>query len=181
LTITNNRSYATAFSSRSFPGFFMRSSIALAAFALSAQVATAQSKQVALTVVPEVRFDLLAGKNTAVQGGVGLTVPVSNYVGVGGTVAAGVSETGFSTRGDLYGRFSLDPYRQYYWEPYIGGGVTLRHDTGTGDSGTHTYLLGVVGFNGPNTGGIAPGFELGVGGGIRLGITLRWGQPKRID
>jgi len=139
-----------------------------------AHSAAAQEQKVSLTVVPEARVDLIAGKNTALQGGLGLTVPVSKYVGIGGTVGAGVSKTGFSARGDLYGRFSLDPYRQYYWEPYLGAGTTTRFDSG--GPGTRTYLLGVIGFNGPVTGGIAPGVELGVGGGVRLGITLRWAQ-----
>ena len=156
----------------------MRFSIVLAAaIALSTQVAAAQSQEVQVTFIPEARVDLIAGKNTALQAGLGGTVPVTNYVGVGGTIGAGVSKTGFSMRGDLYGRFSLDPYRQYYWEPYIGGGITNRYDSG--GPGTRTYLLGVIGFNGPNAGGIAPGVELGVGGGVRLGVTLRWGQTTR--
>jgi hypothetical protein len=159
--------------------FRLATSLAVAGFALftlSAHTAHAQATQVQFTVIPEARLDLIAGKNTSLQAGLGLTFPVSTYVGIGGTVGAGISRTGFGARGDLYGRFSLDPYRQYYWEPYIGGGVTTRYDAG--GPGTRSYLLGVFGFNGPDAGGVSPGVELGVGGGVRLGVTLRWARPR---
>lgn len=152
----------------------MRSLFALAAAAmLSAGVAQAQdAQQVQVTFTPVARLDLIAGSVTAVQAGLGFVTPITTYVGLGATAAAGISRTGFSGRGDLYARFSLDPYHTYYWEPYIGGGVTVRADAG--GPGTRTYLLGIVGLDGPSAGGIAPGVELGVGGGIRLGVTLRW-------
>jgi hypothetical protein len=134
----------------------------------------AQQQQFAITYVPSVRFDLIAGSVTAVQLGAGLMMPISNYFALGGTLGAGISETGFSGRGDVYTRFSLDPYHQYSWEPYFGVGGTVRLDSG--GPGTRSYVLGFIGFNGPSTGRIAPGFELGVGGGIRLGVTLRWGK-----
>jgi hypothetical protein len=128
-------------------------------------------KQLSVSYVPSVRLDLIAGSVTAVHVGASLLVPVSNYFGIGGTAAAGISEDGFSGRGDLYGRFSLDPYRHYAWEPYFGVGGTVRMDSG--GPGTRSYLLGFVGFNGPKAGKIAPGFEVGVGGGLRFGVTLR--------
>ncbi len=131
-------------------------------------------KQFAVRYVPSARFDLIAGSTTAGQLGAGLSVPFSNYFAVGGTLGAGISETGFSARGDLFTRFSLDPYRQFPWEPYFGVGSTTRLDTG--GPGTRTYLLGFFGFNGPKTGKVAPGVEVGVGGGIRLGVTLRWAE-----
>ena len=151
----------------------MRSALLLAAVALTAGTVRAQDvQQVQVTFVPQARLDLIAGKVTALHAGLGILTPLSSYFALGGTVAAGVSRTGFSGRGDLYGRFSLDPYHAYYWEPYLGGGITVRADGG--GPGTRTYLLGIVGFNGPSAGGIAPGVELGLGGGVRLGVTLRW-------
>jgi len=70
----------------------------------------------------------------------------------------------------------LDRNHTYYWEPYIGGGVTVRADGG--GPGTRTYLLGIIGMDGPSAGGIAPGVELGLGGGVRLGVTLRWATAR---
>lgn len=131
----------------------------------------APSGPISVVFVPELRLDLLSSP-TAVHGGVGIAVPVSNYFGVALETAGGISSDGFSGRTDLLGRFSLDPYHENPWEPYLGGGATLRYDSG--GRGARTYLLGVVGVNAPATGGIAPGVEFGVGGGFRFGVVLRW-------
>lgn len=135
---------------------------------------TQDEKQVAVSYIPSLRFDLIASRSTAVHVGASVVVPVSNYFGIGGTAGAGLSEDGFSSRGDLFARFSLDPYHQYTWEPYFGAGGTIRMDSG--GPGTRSYLLAFIGVNGPKTGKIAPGVELGVGGGLRLGVTLRWAK-----
>lgn len=150
---------------------FIRRAAAAAAIILSANVAAAQTQQVAISFVPVARLDLIGGNPTALQGGLGVRFPLTAEVSFGGTVGAGISSTGFSGRGDLFGQFSLDPYHQNAWEPYVGGGATVRLDSG--GPGTRTYLLGFVGVNGPRAGSIAPGVELGFGGGIRLGVTLR--------
>ena len=160
---------------------FMRPSLlfctACTVLLLSASTARAQTQQVQVTFIPEARLDLIAGSDAAMHAGFGIITPVSTYFSLGGTVAAGISKTGFSGRGDLYSRFSLDPYHEYWWEPYLGGGVTVRADGG--GPGTRTYLLGILGFDGPSAGGIAPGVELGIGGGVRLGVTLRWAAPRK--
>jgi len=144
------------------------------AAALHAQAATPATEAVSVVFVPEARLDVLSSP-TAVQAGVGVTTPLSNYFSLGVETAGGISADGFSGRTDAFGRFSLDPYHQYAWEPYIGAGATVRYDTG--GRGTRTYLLGTIGVNAPNTGGLAPGVEFGVGGGIRFGVILRWAQP----
>lgn len=151
---------------------FLRRAALVAALVFSARAASAQTQQVAVSFVPIVRLDLIGGDPTALQAGAGVTFPFSNYFSLGGTAGAGLSSTGFSGRGDLFGQFSLDPYHQNTWEPYVGGGATVRLDSG--GPGARTYLLGFVGVNGPRTGSIAPGVELGFGGGVRLGVTLRW-------
>lgn len=131
-----------------------------------------QSVQVSVTYTPLLRLDVIAGDPNAVQGAAGIEFPLSNYFDIGGAAGAGISRTGFSGRGDLYGKFSLDPYHQNPWEPYVGGGVTERYDGG--GPGARTYLLGFVGVNAPRTGSIQPGAELGFGGGVRFGVTLRF-------
>jgi len=132
---------------------------------------------VQIPFMPEARLDLIAGDNSALQAGLSVTTALSTYFSLGATAGAGISESGFSGRGDLFGRFSLDPYHQNAWEPYVGGGATVRLDTG--GPGTHAYVLGFVGLAGPTMGNVAPGLELGVGGGVRLGVTLRWGSLRR--
>ncbi len=150
----------------------------VSASAICTTGASAQTQRVGVSVsyIPTLRLDVLGGKPTALQAGAGIAFPFSNYFSIGGTVGAGISSTGFSGRVDGYGQFSLDPYHQYQWEPYVGGGVTVRGDGG--GPGTRTYLLGFIGANGPSTGAIAPGVELGFGGGVRLGVTMRFtGTP----
>lgn len=150
----------------------------VSAAAAAPHAASAQTQQVAVAVsyIPSLRLDVLGGDPTALQAGAGIAFPFSNYFSIGGTVGAGISSTGFSGRGDAYGQFSLDPYHQSEWEPYVGGGVTVRGDGG--GPGTRTYLLAFIGANGPSTGRIAPGVELGFGGGVRLGFTMRFtGAP----
>jgi hypothetical protein len=150
--------------------------LAFAGVCLFASAAQGQEKQVAVKFVPSVRFDLIAGSTTAGHAGVSVRVPFSNYFALGATAAAGISETGFSGRLDYFTRFSLDPYHYNAWEPYFGVGATTRMDSG--GPKTRTYLLGFVGFEGPKAGKIAPGFEVGVGGGVRLGITLRFADTN---
>lgn len=134
--------------------------------------AAAQMQKAASSYVRMARLDAIVGDPSALQAGVGLIVAATKEFGVGAAVGAGISSSGFSGRGDLFGRFSLDPYHGKRWEPYVGGGVTERLDTG--GVGDRTYLLGFIGANGPRTGRIAPGVELGFGGGFRVGVTLQW-------
>ena len=151
----------------------------ISASAIPTVAASAQEQQVAVAVsyIPSVRLDVLGGDPTALQAGAGIAFPISNYFNIGADAGVGISSTGFSGRVDGFGRFSLDPYHQMEWEPYVGGGVTVRGDGG--GPGTRTYLLGFIGANGPSTGRIAPGVELGFGGGVRLGFTIRFtGSPK---
>lgn len=136
--------------------------------------AGAPEQGVQVTFIPEGRLDLLSSP-TAVHAGVGFTVPLSNYFRLGADVAGGVSSDGFSARADGFGRFSLDPYHEFPWEPYVGGGVTVRGDAG--GRGTRTYLLALIGVNGPAAGGIVPGLEFGIGGGLRFGVVLRRATP----
>jgi hypothetical protein len=153
--------------------------LALSMSAIPPREAAAQTQQVAVAVsyIPSLRLDVLGGNPTALQAGAGIAFPFSNYFRIGGTVGAGISSTGFSGRVDGFGQFSLDPYHQHDWEPYVGGGVTVRADGG--GPGTRTYLLAFLGANGPSTGAIAPGVELGFGGGVRLGVTMRFtGSPS---
>ena len=150
----------------------------LSATAISSRDASAQSQQVAVagSYIPSLRRDVLGGNPTALQAGGSIAFPLSNYFSIGGTLGAGISSTGFSGRADGFAQFSLDPYHQSEWEPYVGGGVTVRGDGG--GPGTRTYLLAFIGANGPSTGSIAPGVELGFGGGVRLGVTMRFtGSP----
>lgn len=119
----------------------------------------------------QMRLDIIAGRFTAVQAAYEVQVPINRYFSPGAAIGVGAGGEGLSTRLDLFGRFSLDPQRTGSWEPYIGGGLTTRYDSD--GPGVRTYLLAFLGINGPKTGKYATGFEIGAGGGVRLGVTLR--------
>ena len=122
----------------------------------------------------EMRADLLAGPPAGAQVGVGANVAAGYYLRIGVDAAAGASAryggAFASGRVDIVTRYLLDPFREFRWAPYIGGGFTAQWDrraTRRGD------LLLVAGIEGPAHGGWISSVELGLGGGARLGVVLR--------
>jgi len=85
-------------------------------------------------------------------------------------------------RTDFVSRFSLDPFRQSRWAPYAGVGISGRYRSEL-DGGSRAYLLIFLGVEGPlplgEMSGWVPAFELGLGGGARVGIVLRQGINAR--
>jgi hypothetical protein len=74
-------------------------------------------------------------------------------------------------RVDLLGRFVVDPFNEIGRGVYGSGGLSLRYD----DSGEWRPLLIVaLGIEGPVRHGRAWAAELGLGGGVRAGIVVRW-------
>jgi hypothetical protein len=130
----------------------------------------------------EVRIDGLFASSAAVQAGFGVSIPAGIYLRTGLVGAAGTGSHGFETRADLLGRFSLDPFRQSRWGPYGGAGISGRFRADRA-GGSHAYLLTYIGLEGPLTAGQlsgwAPAFELGLGGGTRVGVILRRGISGR--
>ena len=122
----------------------------------------------------ELRADLLGGPPAGVQAGVGANVPAGYYLRLGVDAAAGASvrdgDAFTSGRVDVVARYLLDPFRQFRWGPYFGGGFTAqwdRHAMRRGD------LLLLAGIEGPAHAGWRTAVELGLGGGARLGVVLR--------
>lgn len=128
---------------------------------------------------PLVRADVVLARASAVQGAVGVTLPLGTYVRLDATAGAGVErsagESRASGRGDLVGRFLLDPFRQSRWSGYGGAGITTLRSGGD----WRAYLLAVVGVEGPGGRGLLPALELGLGGGARVGLVLRSAAPDR--
>jgi hypothetical protein len=87
----------------------------------------------------------------------------------------GASRDGLSGRIDLLNRFHLDPFRESRWAPYAGGGLSGRFDNGR----ERVYLLLIVGVDGPVSRGLTTSFEGGLGGGGRLGVTIRRAAAER--
>jgi len=148
---------------------------ALALALLSAREAVAQRAGPR----PLVRADVVLARASALQGALGLTLPLGNYVRLDAVAGAGVERSGGAThgsaRGDLVGRFLLDPFRQSRWSGYAGGGLSALRT----EDDWRGYLLAVVGVEGPGARGLLPALELGLGGGARVGVVLRSAAPDR--
>ncbi|MEO8623785.1 MAG: hypothetical protein ABI625_22080 [bacterium] len=153
---------------------------ALIAFAVAAP-AVAHAQAPDLRVKPELRVDAIVSEHrTALQAGGGVQIPAGYYARIGITGAAGadflLGEQVASGRVDVIGRFLFDPFRQNRWGLSAGAGISLRahaHDH------VRPYLVTVVDLEGPRSrSGIAPAFQIGLGGGVRLGGGIRWGAPS---
>jgi len=121
---------------------------------------------------PAVRVDAIVARYTSLHGGVSVGVPLGAYVRLETTVAGGPVMRGdgteFSARTDAIARFLLDPFDQFRYSPYAGAGASLRFD-----EGRRGQLVAVLGVEGRRRGTFRPGFEVGLGGGVRIGFALR--------
>ena len=131
-------------------------------------------------VHPELRVDaIVAAQRTVVELGAGFQVPAGSYarIGVIGAAGADVSHGGAKAAGrlDVIGRFLFDPFRQNQWGLSAGAGVSVRAQTG---DYVRPYLVAIIDLEGPRSRAVSPAFQLGLGGGVRIGAALRWGGPE---
>ncbi|HJR63016.1 MAG TPA: hypothetical protein VJ803_04895 [Gemmatimonadaceae bacterium] len=130
-------------------------------------------QQVALRLEPEVRVDAFLADRSALHGALGVSIPLANTVraqviaGLGALIGGG---DGTSGRVDLLARYLVDPFRRARWGFYGGGGVSARYDEG---QDWHGELVVLVGAERRSSGRLMPFFELGYGGGVKLGVGLR--------
>jgi len=126
----------------------------------------------------EIRVDAIAANGGAVvQAGGGVQIPAGYYARVGliGAVGADAvaSSAAVSGRLDIIGRFLLDPFREHAWGLSAGAGISLR---AARRDKVRPYLAAVIDLEGPRRpSGMAPAFQVGLGGGVRVGAALRWG------
>jgi hypothetical protein len=159
----------------------------LAAAALLTACAAAGAQVPKPSVQPELRLDVIAGHQPAVQAGAGVQIPMGYYVRLGLDGALGVA-TGNRTaligtadappgrldgRVDLLVRFLLDPFRQSAYGLSVGGGLSARAEPG---DRVRPRLLVAADLEGRRTThGIVPAIQLGLGGGVRIGVVVRRG------
>jgi hypothetical protein len=147
--------------------------LCFAAIVAGASRATAQLPPP--TAYAEFRGDVIAGRGTAAQGGLGAVVPLGAYVrlsldgAVGSTWRDGTTLA--SGRVDAIGRFLLDPFREMPFGLSLGGGLSLP--VTQGDRRTRPYLTAVVDIEGRKHGPLTPALQLGLGGGMRIGLVFR--------
>jgi hypothetical protein len=144
---------------------------------LAAIPATAGAQPQRIPVAPELRLDVLGGHPSSVQGALGVEMPAGYYVRVGLLAGAGATlERNATSRAagrlDLLARFLIDPFRQSHWGFSAGAGVSLRADPG---DRVRPRLLVALDLEGRRTRrGFTPALQLGLGGGVRGGVGLRW-------
>lgn len=126
----------------------------------------------------EGRVDAIVAPATAVHVGAGLSARISSYVRAGVVAGAGIASAGdgsvFDARVDAVGRFLVDPYRQHRRAPYVIGGASGRW---SGER-WRGYLVVGVGMEGSVVRGMLPALEIGVGGGVRVGVVARAAPPE---
>ena len=133
-----------------------------------------------IPVAPEVRLDMLGGRPTSVQGAVGVVIPAGYYVRIGVLAGAGATvaedPSGAAGRLDVLARFLVDPFRQSRWGVSAGAGVSLRADPG---ERVRPQLLAVLDVEGRRArAGFTPSVQIGLGGGVRGGLGLRWSDSR---
>jgi hypothetical protein len=112
-----------------------------------------------------------------VQGAVGVEIPTGAYVRIGVLAGAGATIDGDDSpeaagRLDVLARFLFDPFRQSRWGFSAGAGVSLRADPG---DRVRPRLLAALDLEGRRSrGGLSPSLQIGLGGGVRGGVGVRW-------
>jgi len=159
----------------------LATSLVLGFALLAARPAYAQvARSVPLLPQWEARVEGTAAREPAAHAGVGLNVRAGYYARVGLTVAAGAARGADdiwrgSQRVDAAVRFLLDPFTEERHGLYGGAGVSVRHDDGS----FAPSLLLLAGLEGRPRRGISPALEVGIGGGVRVGVVLRRTRPGR--
>jgi hypothetical protein len=160
---------------------------AAAAWAVAVAIAIASARRAsaqlpaAPPVAPEVRVDLIAGHDPAIQFGAGVQIPAGYYarigvdVAVGTPIGAGTDVGGLDGRIDILARFLLDPFRQTAYGLSLGGGASLRAERGERARPLLLVALDVEGRRSAR--GVVPALQIGLGGGVRVGVVLRRGAP----
>ena len=134
-------------------------------------------------VEPELRLDFIdvrSPQHGTVQLGGGAAVPLGYYARLGLIGAAGISGRGDgehgSARADVLMRFLIDPFRETRYGVSVGGGLTVRYEP---NEGWREYLAIVVDLEMRPVRSVIPAVQLGLGGGVRIGVGLRHAQQGR--
>ncbi len=151
------------------------SAILLAATAGQASAQRSSGPSFGGPVIVEARADLLAARNTTFQLGVAALWPVSPFLSVGAVGGAGVTRPAAgderaSGRAELVARFTPEPAPTARWRLYgqaTAGVLAVRGSTG------RAMVSVSMGVEHVSVGAVRPAIELGLGGGLRVAITLR--------
>jgi hypothetical protein len=153
------------------------------AFVALAPCAIAQSAARRSLPPLELRVDAIDPRSMTsgtLQAGAGVNVPLGYYVRLEIDGAGGVTQHDdldrASGRADMLARFLLDPFAESTWGFSIGGGMSAFFAEGARG---HGYLVVVADLEGPPVGVIVPALQVGLGGGLRVGLVARTRQIGR--
>jgi hypothetical protein len=135
---------------------------------------------------PEVRIDATSATVQRLELGAGAAIPMGTYVRVALLAGGGLARDDRSGsradgdrvaagRADIVARFQLDPFHQSLRGLYSGAG--LSYLASRGERG-RVYLTLLAGLELRDRGHVTPAIELGLGGGVRLGVALRRATPR---
>jgi hypothetical protein len=158
--------------------------LALGVFVVAPAKGDAQQSTTRARVRPEARLDYLGPNPETIHAGVGANVPLGTYVRLELVAAGGASwgngRSGTSARGDVIARFAFDPFRERRWALSAGGGASVRYDALSVVNDRWRALLTItLDLEGPLMGPLTPAFQLGLGGGTRIGMVVRWADRFR--
>ena len=152
----------------------LRWAFSLALLSNAAAVGTLLAQE-PLRPYPEIRAEAIIAQPNAGVIGAGLQIPLGFYARLGvdatGGVARSHDESFGTARGDVIMRFLLDPFREAPWALSAGAGVTVRY---MDPHSWRALLAVVVDVEGRRAGGVSPAVQVGLGGGVRLGVALRF-------
>ena len=141
----------------------------------------AHAQRQRVPVAPEVRLDVIGRGPPSVQAAAGVVIPSGTYVRIGVLAGAGATVDGDDApraagRLDVLARFLIDPFRQSRWGFSAGAGVSLRADPG---DRVRPRLLAALDVEGRRARrGFTPSVQIGLGGGVRGGVGLRWSDRR---
>ena len=125
----------------------------------------------------ELRVDAIDVRSTrfgTYQAGIGTNLPLGYYVRLEIDGAGGITRRDSvdhkSGRVDAIARFLLDPFAESDWGLSIGGGLSAMFEE---NEPAREYLVVVVDLEAPRVAGIVPALQVGLGGGLRIGIVAR--------
>lgn len=157
---------------------FLLAAFCSAPLSLAAQRATPTAAVVRWRTA--IRADALIDRDAGAQLALGVAVPAAYNVrvavdlGIGGVHRRDRWRT--AGRIDLLARLLSDPFRQSRWGLTAGGGAGIRLEDG---GAPRMVAIVTVGVEGTSDGSWVPGVELGLGGGVRAGVTLRRVPARR--
>ena len=147
--------------------------------------AAARAQQSARLFFPplELRVDAIdvrSAESGTLHAGLGTNLPLGSYMRLEIVGAGGISRRDSVNheggRFDVLARFLLDPFAETRWGLSIGGGLSAIFADA---ARTHEYLVVILDVEAPRVGKVVPAMQVGLGGGVRVGIVARASRPRQ--